>query len=354
MALLSDLISRVRLELGDQAIQFTFIAVGDNVTKDYTLEVKPVDPATLQVTVNGTPLLTPSGYTLEKEAGVVHLAVAPTAGSVVSIAGLRYRYFTDDDITTFINTAATQHTYNRTDSFGSLVTLGSIQAVEEYPLAILATIEALWVLATDSAFDINITAPDGVMIPRAQRYQQLTSIIQQRWEQYKQLCSQLNIGLWRIEMGTLRRVSRKTNKLVPVYVPQEIDDARRPERIYLQNDHTGRSPLPSNVNIQDIAIMQGDSFSQEFDVAIDASNFTFKSQVRTYPNAPSLYATFAVTVVSSSPTTSRLRLTLTKQNTSYMPVRAFWDLQATSPSDPTFEQTLLRGQVFTTQQVTLD
>jgi len=37
-----------------------------------------------------------------------------------------------------------------------------------------------------------------------------------------------------------------------------------------------------------------------------------------------------------------------------LPARAFWDLQATSSIDATFEQTYVRGQVFVTQQVTLD
>lgn len=354
MAVLSDLISRVRLELGDQPIQFTYTAIGDGTTKDYTLECKPIDPATLYVTVDGTPVATPSGYTLEQDIGVVHFVTAPDADAEIVITGSRYRYFTDTDICTFINTAVTQHTYNRTDSFGSVVSLSSIQPVEEYPLAILAVIEALWVLATDSAFDINITAPDGVVIPRAQRYQQLTGIIQQRWEQYKQLCAQLNIGLWRIEMGTLRRVSRTTNKLIPVYMPQEVDDARRPERVYLQNDLLGRSPLPSTAQIYDIAIMQGDSWECEFDFPFDTSGLTFKAQMRTYPNAPSLYATFTITTISTSSTLSKIKMSLTKTDTAYLPVRAFWDLQATAVSDPNYEQTFIRGQVFTTQQVTLD
>lgn len=354
MAVLSDLISRVRLELGDQAVQFTFTATGDGVTKDYKMECKPIEPATLYVTVDGEPILTPSGYTLEADIGMVHFVTAPDAGTSIVITGEHYRYFTDADITTFINTAVTQHTYNRTDSFGSLVTLSSIQPVEEYPLAILSVIEALWVLATDAAFDINITAPDGVVIPRAQRYQQLTSIIQQRWDQYKQLCAQLNIGLWRLEMGTLRRVSRTTNKLVPVYMPQEVDDSRRPERVYLQNDLLGRSPLPSTVQIYDIAMTQGDSFSIELDFPFDVTGYNIKSQIRTYPNAPSLYATFTVTVISTSPTLSQVSLSLTKSQTSYLPVRGFWDVQMTSDSDPNYEVTYLRGQVFTTQQVTLD
>ena len=354
MAVLSDLVSRVRLELGDQPVQFTYTATGDGSTKDFTLECKPVDPDTLSVTVNGTPIPTPTGYTLEEDIAVVHFVTAPEATATVIITGLHYRYFTDTDICTFINTAISQHTYNRTDSYGSVVNISSIPPVEEYPLAILAVIEALWVLATDSAFDININAPDGVVIPRAQRYQQLTSIIQQRWEQYKQLCAQLNIGLWRIEMGTLRRVSRTTNKLVPVYMPQEIDDARRPERVYLQNDLTGRSPAPLYGQLYDLVLYQGDSFECEFDFPFDTSAYTFKSQIRTYPNAPSLYATFTITTISTSSTLSKLKLSLTSSETKYMPVRAFWDLQATSVTDPDYEVTYIHGQVFTVQQVTLE
>ena len=354
MAILSDLISRTRLELGDQPVQFTFTATGDGSTKDFTLQCKPVDPSTLYVTVDGDPLATPTDYTVEQDIGVVHFITAPAADTEISITGVRYRYFTDNDIITFITTALNQHVYNRTDSYGSTISLGSIQPVEEYPLAILSVIEALWVLATDAAFDINIQAPDGVMIPRSQRYQQLTSMISQRWEQYRTLCAQLNIGLWRIEMGNLRRTSRTTNKLVPIYMPQEVDDARRPERVYLQNDLLGRNaPLPYS-QVYDLCLYQGDSFEIEFDFPFDISGYTYKSQIRTYPNAPSLYATFTCTVLSTSSTLSRLKLSLTKQQTAYLPVRGFWDLQFTSPTDPNYECTYVRGQTFTVQQVTLD
>ena len=354
MAHLYDLTYRVRLELGDQPQQFTFTATGDGSTIDYTLPCKPIDLCTLVVSVNGTPIPYPTGYTLEADVGVVHFVTPPPADSAILITGSKFRYFTDDDICLFINTAIEQHTYNRTDSFGSVVNIRSIPAVEEYPLAILAVIEALWVLATDAAFDINITAPDGVIIPRAQRYQQLTSIIAQRWEQYRTLCAQLNIGLWRIEMGTLRRISRTTNKLIPIYMPQEIDDARRPERVYLQNDLMGRSPLPSYVQVQDIMLYQGDSYSEEVDFPFDITDLVFKAQIRTYPNAPSLYATFSIETTYISESLSKIRLSLTKSQTEYIPVRAFWDLQATVNGDDTYEATYLRGQVFTTQEVTVD
>lgn len=352
MAVLTDLVSRVRLELGDLPAQFTYTATGNGTTKDFDLKQKPVENTTLLVTVAGSPVATPAGYTVEQDLGIVHFVTAPANNAAIVVVGTHYRYFTDTDITRFVNTAVEQHTYQRTDGMGSQMNLSLIPAVEEYPLAILATTEALWALATDASFDINISSPDGVMIPRSDRYRQLTQMIQQRMEQYKQLSSALNIGLWRIEMGTLRRVSRLTNKLVPMYMAQEIDDSRRPERVYIQNDLNGRTPTPSYAGVYDITMYQGDSWSGEFDFPFDVSNLTFKAQIRTYPNAPAIYASFAVSVIDAA--NGRIRLTLSPTDTAYLPARAFWDLQATSASDATFEQTYVRGQVFVTQQVTLD
>jgi hypothetical protein len=354
VATVVDLISRVRLELGDQPTQFSYTATGDGVTTTFSLGYKPVDPSTLLVKVGSSTKATPADYTLEQDLGVIHFTTAPTSASVITVTGLHYRYFTDTDITTFLNTAITQHTYNKTDAYGSLITISSIPSVEEYPIAILAVIEGLWALATDSAFDIDISAPDGVTIPRHQRFAQLSALIQQRTEQYKVLCSQLNIGLFRIEMGTLIRKSRTTNKLVPIYMEQEIDDSRRPERVYIKNDLMGRNAPIAYAQIYDVTLYQGDSFSCEFDFPFDITGYTLKAQIRTYPNSPSLYGTFTITTISTSSTLSKVTLSLTKSDTAYMPARAFWDLQATSNTDSTYEQTYIRGQVFTIQQVTLD
>lgn len=352
MALLADILARVRTEIGDVSKNFTFTGTGDGTTTTFYLNAKPVELANLYVTVNGSPIAYPTGYSLESNTGLITFTTAPANNATVAVHGTTVRYFLDADLTTFINTAVTQHTYNRTDAYGTTVTLASIPPVEEYPLAILASIEALWALATDSAFDINITAPDGVTIPRSQRYAQLTGIIQQRTEQYKQLCSALNIGLWRIEMGALRRISKTTNKLIPIYMAQEIDDSRMPERVYIQNDLLGRSPLPEYAGIYDLLLYQGDSWSQQFTFPFDVSNLTFKAQIRTYPNAPSLYATFTYTILDGP--NGLIQLSLDPSATAYLPVRAFWDLQATDNSNPNFEQTYIKGQVFVQQQVTLD
>ena len=354
MAVLSDLLSRVRLELGDLQKNFTFTATGDGTTKVFPTGIKPIELTNLYITVGGAAKAYPADYGLEADTGIITFTTAPSNAAVIKITGLQDRYFLDTQLCKFINDAVTQHTYNRTDALGSQVTLSTIPPVEEYPVAVLSTIEALWALATDASFDIDIQAPDGVNIPRSERYRQLSTIIQQRFEQYKTLCAQLNVGLWRIEMGTLIRVSRTTNKYVPIYINQEVDDNRRPERAYIHNDLTGRTPIPTTAQIYDITLYQGDSWYAEFDFPFDTTGLTFKAQIRTYPNSPSLYATFAVNTISTSSTLSKIGLTLTTKDTAYMPVRAFWDLQATSANDANYEQTYIRGQVFTTQQVTLD
>lgn len=352
MALLSDLVSRVRLELGDQGKEFTFTAIGDGVAKEFYLNNKPIDSFTLTVTVTEEYIPAPTGYKLEVDQGIIRFQNPIADGALLTVHGTAYRYFSDADIERFIDTAVGQHLHERTDAYGSRLSIGAIPAVEEYPVAILSTIEALWALATDASFDINITAPDGVVIPRSQRWQQLTSMIQQRQEQYKQLCSALNIGLWRIQMGTLRRVSRHTNKLVPIYMAQEHDDSRKPERVYLPNDLNGRQVFPTTVQAYDLVLYQGDSFSQDFVLGASVTGLVFKSEMRTYPNSPARYASFTVTIIDAA--TGRIRITLTQSATKYLPVRLFWDLQATSTTDATFQKTFLRGQVFVTQQVSVD
>jgi hypothetical protein len=59
---------------------------------------------------------------------------------------------------------------------------------------------------------------------------------------------------------------------------------------------------------------------------------------------------FNVTIVDVQ--TGRIRISLPQQDTRYLPVRGFWDLQATSSVDNNFQRTFLRGQTFVTQQVT--
>lgn len=359
MANIDDLLSRVRLELGDNAATFTTTLEGDGATASFYMNYKPVDALYLEVTVNGVARTNPTHFTVEENIGVITFkpGFIPDVYAEIIIKGTHYRYFTTAELTTFVNTAVLQHTDNRTDSYGNAVTISSIPAVEEYPVALLATTEALWALATDAAFDINISAPDGVQIPRSQRFAQLSQIIAARKAQYQELCAALNVGLFRIEMGVLRRVSRTTNRLVPVYMAQEIDDSTKPERVYIENNLKGRTPLPNPIGVYDIVLTQGDTWNVEFDIYngdgthFNLTGYNLQAQIRTYPGSPLLVASPTITVVDM--VTGKISLSLTSDQTDAFPLKSFWDLQISSV-DGTFNQTYVRGLVFANPQVTVD
>lgn len=348
MATVQSLSDRLRAELGDTARSFVETFSGDGIAKRFQLTQAPVQGSTVVVKV-GTVNVS-STTVIEEGTGIFTLATAPISGAVITLSGVAYRYFTDSEIAYYIETAFTEHTTTTLDRNGNKVSLVSLATLDEYPLVVLAASYALVTLATDASFDIDIIAPDGVSIPRSERYRQLMETVQQRKEQYRELCTMLGIGLYKIEMGTLRRVSRHTNKYVPIYINQEIDDYRKPERVYLPTTVMGHTPLTTTAGMYDIELYQGDSWSGEFEFPFDISQLEFKAQIRTYPNSPAIYATFDITIIDAG--NGRIRLELDRDATKRLPVRAWWDLQATSPDDTDFEQTYVRGQVITSQQIT--
>ena len=222
MATIKVLSNRLRAEIGDLGKSFTDTFTGDGTTKRFQLPYAPVNGISLRVAVDGVDVS--SITSVEEVNGLFEIQSIPANNAVISVSGVAYKYFTDTEIQYYISQAFYEHAHTSTDSNGSLNTLATMPFVEEYPLVILATSMALYTLATDAAFDIDIISPDGVSIPRSERYRQLMEMVQSRKEQYKELCSMLGIGMYRIEVQTLRRISRRTNRYVPVYRPQEVDD----------------------------------------------------------------------------------------------------------------------------------
>jgi hypothetical protein len=111
------------------------------------------------------------------------------------------------------------------------ITLATLPPVEEPLLAYLAVINVLWTLATDAASDASISTAEGTSVDRAGRYRQLMEHIDSIQSRYNALAAQLNVGLARIEQFTLRRVSRTTNRLVPIFKEREYDDGAHPQRL---------------------------------------------------------------------------------------------------------------------------
>lgn len=235
MATLSSLVNRVRVELGDLGKSFVTQFVADGSTNRFKLHYSPLDATGVTVFKNGVDIS--NDCSIEESTGVLVTDVLPEDGDEFTVSGTYYRYFTAGEMETLVNDAVIQHTAHSTDSIGRHVTLETLPPLEEYPVAIYAVTLALYTLATDSAFDIDIQAPDGVTIPRAERYRQLMEMVQTRREQYRELCTYLGIGMYKIDVFSFRRISKMTNRYVPVYMPQEVDDRSHPKRADL--------PLPA-------------------------------------------------------------------------------------------------------------
>lgn len=349
MATLNSLADRLRFEIGDTGKSFVYQVVADGITNRFLVPYSPIDGTTLIVHKNGTDVST--AVEVEELTGYVTFDTVPAANAVLVFSGTYFRYFLNSEICQFIDTALGQHVANHADAYGRGYTYASLPGIEEYPVVVHASTLALYTLATDSSFDIDITAPDGVMIPRSERYRQLMQMIEERKNQYKELCSMLGIGLYKIDVFTLRRTSKTTNRYVPIYLPQEVDDRSMPQRALLSMPSYGSAISPSDVPTYDITMYQGDSFSVELDFPFDITGYNFSSQIRMQPADATLVATFTVTPVSGN--NQKLTLSLTSDQTTMIPERSYWDIQATSDSDPTYQKTYMRGTVFNTREVTM-
>lgn len=347
MATMQSLMDRTRLELGDQARTFRQEWYGDGVTNRWELDYAPLDAASVIVKVDGVDVS--EECEVEEAAGVLLFDTVPGPDDQVVVTGTYYRYFTNSELETLIHSAVEEHLLNRTNAFNQALTLSNLPYVEEGVVAMRACIKALYVLATDASFDIDVMTPDGVSIPRSERFRQLMQMIEEREKQYHHIAQALNIGPYRVEVLTLRRVSRHTNKYVPIYRPQEIDDYSKRERVYLPIPTYGAEPVPSTAREFDLRFTQGDSFSQPFDFSIDLTQATVKAQVRTYPEAPMVAADFTITVDDAAQ--GLVTLSLTPEQTQKLPLRAYWDMQVSQSGS---KATVMRGNVFVVREVTRD
>lgn len=241
---------RTRLELGDNEESFQASVAGDGYSTRFDLPVEVINPSGLVVkmatenTTGGynppTTLVAPADYSLDATAGVLTTTVAPLNDAILTVTGTHFQFFTDAELDLFIRSAALKHTHSAEDlqvyrdinGFKHFLynneTVDTIAPVEHHVVALLAAVEALEVIRSDATYDIDVTTSDGTSLPREERFRNVGEIIATKQARYDTLCSQLGVGLGRIEVFTFRRVSRTTGKLVPVYVNREYDDVRTP------------------------------------------------------------------------------------------------------------------------------
>jgi hypothetical protein len=348
VATLSALSDRLRSEIGDIGKPFSQSFIANGTTDTFQLSVKPVRGSDMVIKVNDIDVSDSS--TVDEVHGIVTLDSSPDEDDVVTVVGSSFKYFTDAEINGYVNTAFSMHGYFSTDIQGRPTNISSLPAVEEYPLIILASTLALHTLATDAAFDIDIIAPDGVSIPRSERFRQLSEQIQIRKEQYDELSQKLNIGMNKIEVFNLRKIAWRTNRYVPIYRPLEVGDLTLPERVYYPVPTYGGKILPSSTGTYDLQMYQGDSFSATVDFPFNVTGYTIKAQIRPQRNSPVLLANFTVTVVDAAAGT--VTISLPRTATDNLPLRSYWDIQLTTDSDPDYRQTFVSGIVYTEREVT--
>lgn len=353
MASLTSLGSRLRYEIGDIPKSFVYQFTADGTTNRFLVPYSPLDGANLSIIQDNVNVS--DDVEVEEATGYIVFDTTPADGDVIVVAGNYFRYFTTSEIEQYISTAFAEHSAYHTDAYGRTVSLVNMPALEEYPVVVYASALALYALANDAAFDINVFAPDGVTIPRSERYQQLMQMIQARQNQYKELCNQLGIGMYKIDVFSLRRISKTTNRYVPIFEPMEVDDRETPTRVYVPIPTYGGVEVPVTTVVQDLYIYEGDdyTFNVVFDFELDT--YTATAEIRALPGSSVLITSFTITkpdVGSGDGAGLRtLQLDLTEAQTRILPKTSYYDIQMVDSNGVT--KTYVTGKIFLTKEVTV-
>jgi hypothetical protein len=202
---------------------------------------------------------TASAYAIDTVNGQIFLGTPVPLNSTLIIVGSAWSLFSDYELAIIAMDSTRQHVYGQEinerylDARGffsyreEAKTLQNLPAIEEPLVEMLTTINAFWALANDAASDSNVQTAEGTVIDRTTRYRQIMEQIQGLTSRYMDYCGQLNVGLYRSETLPLRRVSRTTGRLVPLFKDREYDDHRWPVRQIPPVDHRydDNSGLPS-------------------------------------------------------------------------------------------------------------
>ena len=165
-------------------------------------------------------------YVVDYKHGVISFYTAPEpAGATLGVQGWYYDYFDDDEVAQAVTDAFNLHVDDQDPLPTINPTIGgtSISSSEEYLVSILAAVELLWFRATDASQQVDVHTPEGVLIPRSERFRQIMAQINALQDEYKSMAGALGVGLWRIQVLWQRRVSYTTNRLVPLFQEQEYN-----------------------------------------------------------------------------------------------------------------------------------
>lgn len=229
MATVEDVVTIARNYLRDfpRFFQATFPIVG----RTYQLGHPNVDTTSLYVAryVPGSgsaSVISSSDYALDERNGILRLANSYSSTNNIMVEGYYYEWLTPSDLEFFAKIAVNKHT-------STLDTpLSGLSEVVVDVIGMATVVEALWSLLTEYSRDIDVITSESVHIPASQRFRMVQSLLSQWDEEYRRAAKALNIGLERMEIFTLRRISRTTNRLVPLYKAKELGDYGPMEQLF--------------------------------------------------------------------------------------------------------------------------
>lgn len=228
MATLSDISTIARTYLRDfpRFFQVTFDPAG----RTYELGHPNIDSTSLWVATytpgGATVELSPSSYSLDERNGILRLSSVPGVGAKVLIEGYYYEWVTPADLSFYTARAFEKHVRN----LG--IGIEEMSDVLINAIGIASIVECLWALMTEYSRDIDVITSESVHIPASQRFRMVQALLAQWEAEYQKHATALNIGIDRIEVFSLRRTSRTTNRLVPLYKPKEFGDYSPLERLW--------------------------------------------------------------------------------------------------------------------------
>jgi hypothetical protein len=226
MATKDDVIVVARNYLRDfkKPFQQTFVPMG----LTYDLGKPNVESTTLFVEYlpQGGTTSASVGYTLDARNGVIRLGSKLTSTDTLMVEGYYYEWLLPDDLDFYADKAINLNTHNLR------VPLANMAPAVVDVIGIHTLVQALWGLLSEYSRDIDVITSESVHIQSSQRYRMVSSLVDYWTAEYNRRANALNIGLERLEVVNLRRVSRTTNRLVPLYKQREVGDYGPIERIW--------------------------------------------------------------------------------------------------------------------------
>ena len=227
-----------------------FQASFDVVGRTYELDHINIDSESLWVAVytsgsGSASALSSSQYNIDERNGILRLAGAYSSSTKVMVEGYYYEWVTPTDLTFYAKRALEKHLHTIN------LSVEQLSDVVINAIGIAAICESLWALMTEYSRDIDVITSESVHIPASQRFRMVQSLLSQ-WEgEYRRHATSLNIGFDRLEVFNLRRTSRTTNRLVPLYKSKELGDYSPMERQWPEIDEGIVTPETKGDNLRE-------------------------------------------------------------------------------------------------------